>query len=60
MAKKKSQSSIWSGMAQESFFKPSTNVIGNYCVLDSGNIPRMILALNWSQNDNKIVQHLSD
>ena len=39
-------------MVGEIFFKPSTNVISNHCVPDSGDIPRMILALPWSGSDN--------
>ena len=37
------------------FFKPSKNMSSNHCnhcVPDATHIPRMILALSWSQSDN--------
>ena len=42
-------------IVEEIFFKPSTNMSSNHCchcLPDSGHIPRIILALPWSQSDN--------
>ena len=42
-------------IVEEIFFKASTNMSSNHCchcLPDSGHIPRIILALPWSQSDN--------
>ena len=46
------QSSIWSGNSGGDLFKSSTNMSSNHWEPDSGHIPRMILALPYSQSDN--------
>ena len=47
-------------VVEEIFYKPSTNMSGNYCVPYYGHIPKMILARASVRVIIIVVQHLSD